>query len=133
MKKQLLFILTSFISISSISLEATSHHETRKKTVTGKSSWTILKGVAKILVGAPLAFRGLKGLFCSLVVTGFGAITANQDRDGAAMAGFGLFGTVISSGCLVGGGYLTYSGIQDLNDEEDSEENNYHTDYQNSY
>lgn len=114
MKKQALFTAIILLGVSYLPLQASDTRKNRSETVTGKSSWTICKGVAKIAIGAPLALGGLKGLIAAMAIAGVASVDRKNDMamHSAAIA-------VVSAGCLAGGGYLAYSGIQDLNDNEE--------------
>lgn len=129
--KKILIIFATCILATSVPMHIHAY-ESNKKTVTGKSSWTILKGVAKIVIGAPLALGGFKGFLACIPLVIVGAAD-KKNNDDTSMLALGIGGAGFSVGCIAGGGYLTYSGIQDLNEEEYSEDNGAHPNYLNGY
>ena len=113
MKKQILFSITLLIAMSSMPAQATE----AKNTASGKSTWTILKAAAKILIGANLALGGASGLIAGIPMIGIGLFSGNNPRNDIALMGGGI--TILGAAATAGGIALLYSGTNDLNENEE--------------
>lgn len=122
MKKQILFSIALLITIASIPSQAA------EGTVTGKSTWTIIKGVAKIIIGAKLTLAGVPCLIIGIPTLGIGLFSGNQPKADHPFSHIGnkddfvVIGgvaTLFGSAATAGGIALLYSGTNDLNENED--------------
>jgi len=99
-----------------------------KNTASGKSTWTILKAAAKILIGANLTLVGVPFLIMGIPTLGIGLFSGNKPKADHHFSHIGnqddfvLMGglaTIFGSAATAGGIALLYSGTNDLNEKEE--------------